>query len=97
MLPIQLSKQTSAKFSTGQGSVGAEVAALTINPKVAAYGVYIHNDHANASMFIGDSKLTAVNGFLLDAGQSIWIPIEDARNIYVLRDKKTVTYSFLIV
>jgi len=97
MFPVQISKQTFAKVSTGQGSAGAATAALTASPRVAAYGVYIRNHHATAHMFVGDSNLTAANGFRLDCAQSIWIPVEDPRDIYVLQDTVAVTYSFLVV
>jgi hypothetical protein len=97
MLPVRVAKQTQEKLNTGQGTAGAAAAALTTNPWPASYGIFIRNHDGANAMYVGNSGLTAANGFRLDAGDDIWIPVTDPREVYVIRATADVAYSFLVV
>lgn len=95
MFPVQILKQTKSKFYTGQGTAGV-AAALTAQPDKVMYGVYIRNHDGVNPLFVGNSNVTVGNGFQVVAGESVWIPVEDARDIYVVSGG-AVTYSYLLV
>lgn len=95
MFPVQILKQTNSKFYTGQGTAGV-AAALTDRPETLKYGVYIRNHDALNPLYVGNSNVTDANGFQVVAGDSIWIPVEDARTVYVVSGG-AVDYSYLLV
>jgi len=97
MLPVRVAKQTQQKLQTGQGTAGVAAAALTDNPWPANYGIFIRNHDGANAVYVGNSGVTASNGFRLDAGDNIWIPVADPREIYVIRATADVDYSFLVV
>ena len=95
MFPVQVLKQTKSKFFTGQGTAAA-AAALTAQPGTLMYGVYIRNHDGVNPLFVGNANVTIANGFQVAAGDDLWIPIEDARDVYVV-SAGAVDYSYLLI
>jgi len=96
MLPVQIGKQTHEAAHSGQGSATATAGALTDNHWPALYGVYIRNHDGSNPMYVGDSTVTTSTGFRIDAGDSLWVPVEFAKNLYAISGG-TIAYSFLSI
>ena len=96
MLPTRVGKQTHAEAHTGQGTATGTAAALTANHWEAFYGVYIRNHDGANPMYVGDSTVATGTGFRIDAGESLWIPIEYAKNLYAVSGG-SIAYSFLSI
>ena len=96
MLPTRIGKQTLSAAHTGQGSATATASALTVEPWEAYYGVYIRNHDGSNPMYVGESGVTVTTGFRIDAGDSLWIPIEFAQDLYTISGG-TIAYSFLSI
>ncbi len=98
MLPMNLAKQTQEAFNVLRGTAGVAAAVLTANPWEAFYGVYIRNHHATDDLVVGGADVTAGTGFAIAAGDSLWIPIDDATKIYAIRGAAAdVAYSALVI
>ena len=96
MLPTLIGKQTHAAAHSGQGTATATAAALTDNHWEAFYGVYIRNHDGANPMYVGDSAVTTSTGFRIVSGESVWIPVEFAKNLYVISGG-SISYSFLSI
>jgi len=96
MLPVSIGKQTYAAVHTGQGSAGAAATALTADSWDVQYGVYIRNHDGANPMYVGSVGVTTGTGFRIVAGESLWIPIEFAKNLYVISGG-AIAYSFMSV
>lgn len=99
MIPTQISKRTWSKFYTNHSTVGAGAnQQLTAQPYDLKYGVYVRALSTNGNtVYVGDSNVSASNGFPLAAGEDIWIPCEDATTVYVIGGAAAQGYAFLII
>lgn len=97
MLPVQVGKQTFEKAYTGQGTATGTASRLTSEYWPPMYGVYIRNHDGSNPMYVGaSSDVTTGTGFRIDAGDSLWIPVEEPRNLYVISGG-SIAYSCLAV
>lgn len=97
MLPVRVAKQTQEVLNTGQGTANGAAAAITAKPWDAKYGVFIRNHDDTDALFVGNSGVSAANGFRVDAADDLWIPVDDARKIYAITGGNDVDYSFLVL
>jgi hypothetical protein len=97
MLPVRIAKQTQEVLNTGQGTANGNAAAITAEPWDAKYGVFIRNHDAADALFVGNSAVSAANGFRIDAAKDLWVPVDNAREIYAITGGNDVNYSFLVV
>ena len=96
MLPVQMGKQTFAAVHTGQGTATATAAALTADSWEVSYGVYIRNHDGANPMYVGGSNVTTGNGFRIVSGESLWIPIELAKNLWAVSGG-SIAYSYMSI
>lgn len=75
-----------AEFKTGQTTIGTTAARLIPAGHKAYSYVYIEADIGNTNdIFVGhDGGVSSANGWRLDAGQSITIPIDDPNKIWIV-------------
>jgi hypothetical protein len=97
MKPVKIIQQSRPTFHTGNGTAGVAASTLTSNNWLASYYVRIRNHDGANSMYVGLAGVTSSNGFRLDAGDDIEIPVDDPRLIYVIRATADVAYSFLVI
>lgn len=74
-------------FHVGQLTVGATIVQLSSDPTPVTYGVTIKADAGNANnVFVGRVNVSVTNGFVLDAGEEIFIPIRQLTKVYLIAD-----------
>ena len=91
-------------FLTGRkSSIGTTALQMTTNATKADRGVQITASAGNsATIYVGLSNVTgdaadATDGFPLAAGESILVPVRDARLIYVLASTGTNSKVFFML
>ena len=73
-------------LDNNQATVGA-AATQILGPRNTRRSVTIRNTHASASCYIGQAGVSATNGFLLKAGESI--SVDSVAVIYGIRADST--------
>jgi hypothetical protein len=77
-------------FDHASLTVGATAVALASSPSVLKRGVQIKAAAANTGkVYVGNSDVTAdtaaaTDGFELSAGQGLFVPANDLKNVYVI-------------
>ncbi len=95
---VSIAKESSENFATGHGSVGATKAALIAGETPLQKFVEIKADLTNANnVFVGINTVTTSTGFLLDAGESVKIPIDDMSKVWVVGGAASQGFSWLAV
>lgn len=87
--PVQATQEVNKVATTvvvGQKIVatpGTELP-LTATSKPLKNGVWVRANTANAdNVFIGLNPVTSTTGFILDAGEEVFVPIDNANKVYV--------------
>jgi len=96
---VSIAREASEEFSTGHGSVGTTpvVRLASAEAPVEKY-VEVKADLTNTdNIFVGIITVTITTGFLLDAGESVRIPINDLSKVYVVADAAAQGFSWLAV
>jgi hypothetical protein len=95
---VSIAKESVESFKVGQGSVGAAKAAITTANTPALKYVEIKADLTNTNnVFVGDLNVTTANGYFLDAGEMVRIPIDNLDKIWVIADAAAQGFSWLVV
>jgi hypothetical protein len=96
---VNIAKEAGEEFQNGHGTIGAAKAALVSAENLINKYVIIKADLTNTNnVFVGTSTVTAVNGFMLDAGEvTPPIPIDDLSKVYIIGDAASQGYSWLAV
>ena len=87
MRSTQIDKETIASKTVKYGSLatGGTAAIIAANYFTFKAGVIISAPVANtASIFFGDSAVTTGTGFPLRPGESLKVPVEELKNLYVI-------------
>jgi len=87
-------------IQAGAGTVG--VAAQVLIPantyRNPAFYVEVKADADNSGdVFVGESAVSATQGYRLDAGESVQIPIEDPSTLSVIGSAADQSYTWLLV
>lgn len=100
----RIGDETVNSFDHGRtSSIGTSATALTSNSTHAAKGVQIKAASANTGvLYIGNSDVTAdsadaTDGFPLLSGDSLFLPINDPRKIFVVASAANQKAFYLIV
>lgn len=84
-------------FFTGHGTVGTTSARAGISRRCVK-GVWIKADLGNGdNVYVGHAESIGALGFLLDAGESVYIPIDDLAKVWVYGGASSQGYSYLAV
>ena len=74
-------------FRAGQLTVGVAGVQLMEDSTPMTYGVTIKADASNANnVFVGRINVSATTGFVLDAGEEIFIPIRSLNKVHLIAD-----------
>jgi len=96
---VSIANEAASEFKTGHGTVGTTpvVALITVETPVKKY-VEVKADLTNTNnIFVGINTVSTTTGFLLDAGESVRIPIDDLSKVYVVADAAAQGFSWLAV
>lgn len=91
-------KEAIEEFRAGNGTVGVTSQQLG-NPHAVTMFVAVKADVGNSNdIFVGDSGVSATNGFRLDAGEvTPSIPIDDVGKVFVIGGAASQGYSWIAV
>lgn len=91
-------------FTHGRkAAIGATAVALASQSRPATRGVQIKADEDNLGVvYVGMSGVTALSaeltdGFPLEAGEGLFVPIDDANKVYVLASTNGQVVHYLVV
>lgn len=91
-------------FSHGRkAGIGTSATALTSQSRPASRGVQIKADEDNTGVvYVGNSGLTvltdeATDGFPLEAGEGLFVPIDDANKVFLISETGGQAVHFLVV
>ncbi len=94
---MDMYKQTAEKFYTGQGTSGSTAAPLL----ASGYSIKVHKSvivrataDNSVSIYVGPSGVTTGTGYILKAGESVTILIDDPSKVFVV-STDTATYSWI--
>jgi len=99
MLPVVIGKQTKSAFITSNDTVGASAKALTTEPFNVSCKVTIEASAGNANTIYvgGNNQITVNNSWPLAAGETVEIPVDDVRKIYIIADAANQAYKWLAI
>lgn len=95
-----MAEQTShEEFHVGNGTVGTSSQKITALSLKAYKYVKVRADAGNGNdIYVGTSEnVSASNGFILDAGEEVEIPIDFTDKVWVLGGAADQDYSWLAV
>jgi len=82
----------------GQNTVASAGTAEALAGSTAIESVTIKALHANTGMiYVGDSGVDSTNGFVLDAGETVSMDVDNLADIYIDADTSTDGVSFLYI
>lgn len=96
---VSIAREASEEFATGHGTVGTTpvVQLATVETLIKKY-VEVKADLTNANnVYVGINTVSTTTGFLLDAGESVRIPIDDLSKVYVVADAAAQGFSWLAI
>lgn len=95
---MDIQKTAVTEFKAGHGTIGLTAAAAGLG-FVAVKGVKIKADLANANnVYVGhDENVSASNGFVLDAGEEVFIEIDSLEKVWVIGGAADQGYSYLVI
>lgn len=70
---------------TASSTAGTLVAADGTKPSRSGSGILLRAPSGNsATVFVGGSDVTTSNGYGLEAGKELWLPIDDPSKVFVV-------------
>jgi hypothetical protein len=95
---MDIQKTTVSEFKTGHGTVGG-TAAVAGPAFRCIKGVTIKADLANGNnVYVGhDNSLSASNGFVLDAGEEVFIEVDSLASVWVFGGAADQGYSYVAI
>lgn len=96
---MDIQKTAIEEFKAGHGSVGTSAAQVDTSAIRAAKGVNIKADLTNGNnLYVGhDSGVSSSNGYLLDAGEEVFIQIDSLDKVWIIGGASSQGYSWLVV
>lgn len=89
-------KQTVGEFHHGHGTIGTDSAALTVIDAPLSHGVYIKASSDNTDViYVGGPSVTSSNGYILDKGEEVFLPVEKASQVYVVGGDSGQKYNWI--
>lgn len=95
---MDIQKSAVSEFKTGHGTVGG-TAALAGPAFRCVKGVTIKADLGNGNnVYVGhDGNVTASNGFVLDAGEDVFIEVDSLDKVWVFGGAADQGYSYVAI
>lgn len=94
---MDIQKEAVEEFLTGHGTVGTTSQVVGIARRTVK-GVWIKADLGNAdNVYVGHAQSVEANGYLLDAGESVFVPIDSLDKVWVYGGAASQGYSYLAV
>jgi hypothetical protein len=95
---MEIQKETVPEFNTGHLVVGTTAVAAGVELPALKY-VRIKADLDNDdNIYVGNSaNVTSGNGFLLDAGEHVDVPVDSLAKVFVIGGLADQGFSFLVV
>jgi hypothetical protein len=95
---MDIQKTAVPEFKTGHGSVGTS-AAVAGPGFPCVKGVTIKADLANGNnVYVGHSdQVSASNGFVLDAGEDVFIEVDSLDKVWVIGGAAAQGYSYVAI
>jgi len=100
---VQITDDCRNAFRTGGSTVGAAAAQLSATSVPCTGGVQIRAADANSGqVFVGTTAgvtadQTATGGYPLDAGESVFVPINDLAKVWLIATAAGQGYNFLAI
>jgi len=95
---MDIQKTAVEAFIAGHGTIGTAAARAGIAQRCVK-GVTIKADLANANnVYVGhDLNVSSTNGFVLDAGEDVFIEIDSLDKVWVIGGAADQGYSFVAI
>jgi uncharacterized protein YuzE len=95
---MDIQRTSVAEFKTGHGVIGTTAAAA--GPAFPCVkGVKIKADLTNSdNVYVGhDDKVTTSSGFMLDAGEEVFIEVDSLGKVFVIGGAAAQGYSYVAI
>lgn len=94
---MDIQKTAVAEFQCGHGTVGT-ASALAGPGFRCVKGVKIKADLTNANnVYVGHNEALGANGFLLDAGEEVFIEVDSLDKVWVYGGASSQGYSYVAI
>ncbi len=100
----RIGDDVAGSFAHGRKSgIGGTATPLCAASRAATRGVQIKADEDNLGViYVGNSGVTAAtseltDGFPLEAGEGVFVPIDDANKVYVMASQLNQVVHYLVV
>ena len=93
-----IENQTHPEFMAGHGTIGTTATKASALQIKAYHSVKIKADSANTdNVYVGQSdQVTSTNGYQLDAGEEVEIPVDRLDKVWVIGGAAAQGYSWLV-
>lgn len=95
---MEIQKETVPEFKTGHDTIGTTPAVAGVELLALKY-VRIKADLGNSdNVYVGNTpSVSSENGFQLDAGEHVDIPVDSLAKVFVVGDAADQGFSYLVV
>jgi hypothetical protein len=94
---MDIQKEAVEEFFSGHAVIGSTAVKAGIQRRCVK-GVYLKADLGNTdNVYVGHAESVAAGGFLLDAGEEVFIPIDSLDKVWVYGGAASQGYSFIAI